>query len=301
MDTKSEIKEGKYFNYTIQKHIELNENEGFYMLIDEFGRKKLLPSEHYLKYNFKIGDEIICRIDHINCSGKVFLEPAHPFYKEGDIYTFIVLQTFIEKNKLGNDIRVIEVEDKLKETATCKIDNTNIRFKQGDEIECKVERIKKGKLYLSYLEENTKPILDIGEYYFFKIIDQKVLNDGRSYYILNDKSGNSYLLNDEYYDHHNLNVGKDIECIVQKFSSKGYYVLEPKHPYYKKGEVYEFTFDRQFASEKEIMTSTFEVVVKDVYNEEVRFITEKVIREKGKLKCKVTGIKKGKPLLVLSN
>ena len=36
-----------------------------------------------------------------------------------------------------------------------------------------------------------------------------------------------------------------IECMIIKFSPKGYYVLEPKHPYYETGKEYSFEFVKQ--------------------------------------------------------
>jgi hypothetical protein len=296
-----EFKEGQYLNYTVLKHIELNKNEGFFMLKDEYGRKKLLPSEHYRKYNFKKDDTITCRVDHINCSGKVFLEPMHPHYEEGKFYTFTVHQSFISKNKLGEEIRIVELVDALEEIAVCRIADTSIRFKPGDEMKCKVERIKKAKLYLTYIGDRSLPLFQIGDYYPFTIIERKDLIDGRNYYILKDEEENSHLLNSEYYDHHDLKIDSKVECVIQKFSSNAYYVLEPRHPYYKIGESYEFKFDRQFASPQEELIGSFEVVVKDVYDEEVRFISDKEIEHTDILHCKVTGIKKGKPLLVLSS
>ena len=80
--------EGQTYKYMIKNHIDLSKNEKFYVLEDQAGRKQLLNSEYYEKYNFKIGQSINCRLDHINCSGKIFLEPEHPFYMEGKVYDF---------------------------------------------------------------------------------------------------------------------------------------------------------------------------------------------------------------------
>jgi len=297
-------KEGEKIEFTIKKLVEFDENEEYYVLEDTSGQKQLLNAKYYKNYHFKIGQNIICKIDHINCSGKIFLEPEHPFYKENEIYEFIIDTVKKTKNRLKENIFHINSTDKTGNTATCITENISEEdYKPGQKIRYKIDRIKKGKLYLSIINENTADDLIPGIYYKFKIDAVQTLKDGIKYYILSDTKNRKHLLQYDFYKHHYLTVGQIIECTVIKFSSKGYPVLEPKHPYYKNGKKYQFDFVKQEKDFKGEITGNYTITVKDVFGENVQFMSsEKLSVQKiksGKIQCKVTGIKKGKPLLVV--
>ncbi|MCF6365209.1 MAG: hypothetical protein L3J35_03310 [Bacteroidales bacterium] len=295
-------KEGESIRFKINKHIELSENENYYVLKDEFGRKQLLKSDFYENYNFKIGQDIICRVDHINCSGKIFLEPEHPFYKEGKIYDFKINKAEITKDRTGKGVVSIKFIDNIGNVATCTLGSADFQeYTVGRHLSCKVERIKKGKLYLSLVNQKSQVDFNKGEYYKFKISDIKTLKDNIKYYILTDEQNNINLLKCEFYRHHNLKKGQIIECTIIKYSSKGYYILEPKHPYYEIGKTYEFEFVKEEKDAKSKITGDYDITVKDIFGEYVKFMSEKSLLIDGinpkSLKCKVSGVKKGKPLL----
>jgi len=299
-----EYKEGSNIKFLIKKHIELSENEKYFVLEDKNGRKHLLKSDLYKKYNLKIGDNISCKIDHINCAGKIFLEPKHPFYNEGEIYSFKIHKIEIIKNRLGKDVILLSFTDKLNNIATCKIENKKISdFKINEQINCRVELIKKGQLYLSFINPDNERNIKIGKYYNFIIVDVKVLRDGFKYYILEDKIQQTHLLRYEFYENYNFIIGKKIKCQILKFSSEGYYILEPKHPYYEIGKIYNFSFIKQLKDTTNNYTGNYEIIVKDIFDKEIIFTSNKKVSLNNifsdKIKCKVIGIKKGKPLLLL--
>ena len=62
--------------------------ESFFILQNSFGGKHLLKAISYTHYDLQIDTTINCKIDKINCSGKIYLEPENPIYKEGKIYDF---------------------------------------------------------------------------------------------------------------------------------------------------------------------------------------------------------------------
>ena len=78
------FKVGESYSFQIFKTVDIS-NEEFYMLLDPNGNKYLLPAINYKPYNFKIGEWIKCRIDKINCTGKMYIEPNHPVYKENTV------------------------------------------------------------------------------------------------------------------------------------------------------------------------------------------------------------------------
>lgn len=297
--------EGNTYSFTIKNQIELPENEKFYVLEDQTGRKQLLNSDYYEKYDLKIGQNINCRLDHINCSGKIFLEPEHPYYKEGEYHDFLINEIGLNLNKFDNYYTEIKAFDAIGNEAICKIDDESYEnFSAGQIIRCKVERIKKGKLHLSLENNRSSADFKRGDYYMFFVHDIRILSDNVKYYILSDDQNSNYLLKFEYYNHHKLSVGQTIKCSVIKYSSKGYYILEPKHPYYEIGKSYEFEFINEEKDSKGIFTGNYDITVKDIYNENIKFISSEslseIIKKHEMLNCKVIGIKKGKPLLSFS-
>lgn len=299
-------KEGEKIEFKIKKIIKTEDDEEFYVLEDNSGYKQLLSAKYYKNYQFKTGQKINCKIDHINCSGKIFLEPEHPFYKENEIYEFTIDSIKKTENRLKENVFHLNSKDKIGNTATCITEDiSGNKYKEGQKIKYKIVRIKKGKLYLSIVSQSSTDDLKPGVFYKFKIEDIRILNDGFKYYILSDKKNRKHLLKYEYYTHHNLNIGQTIKCTVIKYSSKGYNVLEPKHPFYKKGKKYSFELVKQEKDFKGKITGNYNITVKDVFGENIHFqsLESVIIKNKKpeKLICLVNGIKKGKPLLIYKN
>jgi hypothetical protein len=142
--------EGKWFPFKIHNLVQLQDDEWYYVLQDINGMKHFMPAENYKHYGFNPGDEILCKIDRINCTGRIFLEPNHPHYKEGEIYYFDVIslsdqgneKVLIVREILGNSIEVPVYK------------NMNTDLKEVKKIRCIVKTITKGK-----------PILDIDSDY----------------------------------------------------------------------------------------------------------------------------------------
>jgi len=139
-----ELSEGKWFPFKIHNLVQLQDDEWYYVLQDINGMKHFMPAENYERYGFNTGDEILCKIDRINCTGRIFLEPKHPYYKEGEIYFFDVIirldqgseKELIVKDLLGNSIKV----------PVCT--NKYIDSKEEKKVRCLVKTITKGKIIL---------------------------------------------------------------------------------------------------------------------------------------------------------
>jgi len=293
MPDKVQYKEGSNVEFIIKNQINLADNETYFVLEDKNGRKQLLKADYYKKYNLKIGSKVNCKIDHINCAGKIFIEPKHPYYEEGKIYNFTINELKIIKNRLGKDALLIRTLDKLNNIAFCKIEYEDFsKFELHQQINCKVELIKKSKLYLTFINSKNKS-KEIGKFYDFIIKNIKTLTDNFMYYILEDNEKKEYILRFEYYTHHNLQIEQKIKCRLVKFSSEGYYIIEPKHPFYKINKIYDFKILTQ---KKDNITGNYNITVEDVYKQEVKFVASKHFTDK-KISCKTIGLKKGKPLL----
>ena len=95
------LEEGHIYPFLIRKQIELP-NGGFaWILEDEQGVKHTLSADYYHDYSFKPGDKIRCKVDKINCTGKIYLEPEHPYYRQGRTYEFDVVSGLVMPDIFG--------------------------------------------------------------------------------------------------------------------------------------------------------------------------------------------------------
>jgi len=142
------LSEGNWFPFRIHKLVQLQDDAWYFVLQDINGMKHFMPAEYYESYGFKPGDEISCKIDRINCTGRIFLEPKHPYYLEGEIYIFDLVsvlnedgeRTLIVKGKEGNKMEVLLGTNK----------NIDINYKK--KVRCLVKSIKKGKPNLEIIK-----------------------------------------------------------------------------------------------------------------------------------------------------
>lgn len=138
------LAEGNWYTFRVHNLIQLQDDAWYYVLQDINGLKHFLSAENYDGYGIKQGGDISCKIDKINCTGRIYLEPRHPYYSEGEIYDFETVQilksgahtTLIVKEYGGNQVEIpLEEQQELK-------------FKSKKLIQCLVKSIKKGILIL---------------------------------------------------------------------------------------------------------------------------------------------------------
>jgi hypothetical protein len=104
-DGKIKLEEGLILEFMVQNKVKLQDDLDYYVLEDPNGTRHFIEAGLYSRYNIKTGEQIHCRIDKINCTGRVFLEPLHPYYKEGRLYDFLLLS---HQRKDGKNHLVIE-------------------------------------------------------------------------------------------------------------------------------------------------------------------------------------------------
>ncbi|MGE0088391.1 MAG: hypothetical protein AB7S50_02825 [Bacteroidales bacterium] len=294
--------EGDFYQFKIIDYTEIPDtNDSFFILKNQWGGKHLLKAFPFKHYNLTVGIDITCRIDKINCSGKIFLEPENPFYKPGEIYDFDVIRFSTHTNSVGEKESIIIVKDRFGHENSCSMPENLNPEDIGERIKCKVVRIKKGQLFLIHSEtENTRKLLQIGEKYAFTVYELKDLN-GVKYYILHDGFGNSYSLKMDMYKHYNLCIGRQVECTVTKFDTDGQLKIEPNHPHYKIGKTYPFKFLR-IENDPDLLDKNSKIIIViDVFGIETKVssfkpeIFNKPMPEY--LHCLVEGVRKGKAIL----
>jgi hypothetical protein len=142
------LSEGGWFSFRIHNLIQLQDNEWYYVLVDSNNMKHFMPSGYYTSYGFKINDVIRCKIARINCTGRIFLEPEHPYYSEGKTYLFEIVS---ERSTEGNDEfnEMLCVKDILGNCIEVALrGNTILKSTSNNNVPCMVKSIRKGQLIL---------------------------------------------------------------------------------------------------------------------------------------------------------
>lgn len=132
--------EGEEHPFEISNCIQLQDNELYYVLCDVNHLKHFMPAKPYENYNLKIGTVITCRIDKINCTGRIHLEPRHPVYERAKEYLFKLKNDthscddsfILVKDLYGNEIKIAYP------------DPQNLIREKHSHIKCKVIAVKKG-------------------------------------------------------------------------------------------------------------------------------------------------------------
>lgn len=242
----SRLTEGATYPFRILKSVSLGPDDEWYVLEDPLGFKILMPKGYYRDYGFVAGQTIRCRVDKINCNGRMFLEPMHPQYAEGQVYPFDVNGSGHRINILDQEEFYLQVSDVYGNNWEVMTNRPELVDLPPDRLNCLVKRIKKGRLFLEIQgEERPAGGLTPGRTYGFAIVDERVgPDDGHSYYILKDSKGNRHLLRKKYYLHYGYRKGMRIRCKVERLGTEGHYFLEPEHPCYRPGKSYSFPVDR---------------------------------------------------------
>ncbi len=225
------FEEGQVCEFTVNSRIQLPpDDENYFILISSYNTKHLLREKPYLDYGLCQGQKILCRIDKINCSGKIFLEPEHPVYKEGNVYEFPVISYEHIIKSEGQTETIFIVEDYRKHKFYVNV--TSNEFPNEKMISCRVDRIKKGKLYLSAADHKQEYDNFKTEVFFDFIIDSTAtLAEDEEYFVLKDARNMSHYLRKKYYEGYGFSAGDKIKCryIAQPALFRHY--LEPEHPF----------------------------------------------------------------------
>ena len=242
---KLKLEEGFTYPFKITGKIDLPDSNEYFILEDPNEVKHLLLTHYYKNFNFKLGQTIQCRIDKINCNGKIYLEPEHPHYKLDHAYDFPFQSIEDYMDNIGKLHQFAIFTDTFNNEIKIPAETIPVKIDSGVHVKFMVSRIKKGRVYLSSngLKEEYNHFEE-GKYYYFRIVQFRLYPDNRSYYILKydhetDQEGYTYKLRSKYFEKYDFKIGQSIQCRMIQEDKETY--LEPKHPYYTIGK--EYTFD----------------------------------------------------------
>lgn len=288
------LEEGKTYTFNALKTVELPGGEVNLMLAGPDGEKYLLPLTYYRGYNLVSPGFVQCKIDKINCSGKVFLEPLNPWYSEGESYGFDVRYKSEYSDSNGIRRRSITVSDRLGNLINVPAELLIGLPEEAEKISLKIERISKGKLYFTRRREaDDLERLEEGKSYDFRILKTVSGPDDEPCYAAADIYGNVHLLQVRYYSHYGFKVGASFRGKVVRYSSGSRKSVEPENPWFKPGDKIQITV----ASCAPIETG--EGFICDGFDDSGfnHTLTLSEVPAGNCLICRVIKIRKGKPVL----
>ena len=291
------FEKGSWYSFTISGLTNIPEKGDCYVLSHESGRKMLLKSSFYAKYNFLLGQNIECKIDKVNCSGQVFLEPKHPIYAEGNLYSFPLIKVNKEEKSLFN-ATVKDVFDNEIDVFIPQIK----RYKINDSILLKVVQVKKGA---AVLQQDKPEVITTLEKQIGKKMKLRITNitkyNSEDYYILTEENIDKAKLKVKHFKKYGFAIGDEISCQVTGFDLNNSIVVEPVNPWYVVGKSYLFKVDSIVEYVDLEGNISYNVIVLDIVKNKcgVKVDDHAVTRisKMNKIKCKVKGFRKGRPQL----
>ncbi len=290
------LTEGNRYDFRIIRSVILPDETRNWLLTHDGEDRYLLPQAYYQDYGIAEGMVIRCKVDKINCTGKIFLEPEHPVYKEGEVYTFTFIRSEVLPDNSLSRFRRWVLKGLKEDEHDCIGEMDVSSLKQGHPVKVRITMIRKGKLILEPVGD-TPPLMEEEKGYPFIIL--KETEEGM--FLAEGPGGIKTWLDKKHYPQYGLRPGKRFTGYFVKWRFNGTPHVEPEHPEYRPGEVYPFQVLRYaFYShpfEKELPV----FVVRDCYGNEIKvyragdLTCEKDVPES--LLCKVVRLKKGKPVL----
>lgn len=230
------------YNFTVEKKIEFD-NRNFWVLLGPDKRKYLLDCKDYSSYNIHLNDILDCRIDKVNCKGEVFLEPLHPYYREGAVYSFRVITLEDRIDKSGMKTRVVILGDNYQNKLIAPIEYFSDGIPGiGSDIDLKIGQIVKGIIHISGLSDSGQSEKsDEGRTSDFLIVGESTGVDGKVYLIIEDLKNVRYTIPKEYYLHYKFKEGDTFRGSFIKYKEGLGVNIEPVSPFFTPGNTYEFT------------------------------------------------------------
>lgn len=287
------LEEGKAYDFINIKSITLPGGDANLMLAGPDGKKYLLPLHHYDEYGLPDKSGIRCKVDKINCSGKVFLEPEHPFYKEGESYLFTIVSELPPVDE-RTDERVIRVRDDEDRVFILPASLLKEHPASERKTRLRIERITKGKIIFNpQRKRDDLTDFEEGKSYSFRVDRIITAPDYEAYYVVIDIHGREHLLNKRYYSHYGFKPGNEFTGKVIRYGAGRGKSIEPQNPWYTPGDIIEVTVSSS------VEASSGEGYLSEVFdaNGFRHSILSSSPPGKSFVRCKVVKLKKGRPVL----
>lgn len=291
------LKEKQSYVFKVVRMITLPDDTRSWVLTHTGADRYMLPCELYTDYGIAEGIRIRCRVDKINCTGRIFLEPEHPYYREGGDYHFTFIRDLPIEDAAGNHLWQLELAGIHGDRHHCLSLQRAHRYKIGDPVPVRLISVKKGRLefILSDLEENR--VMQAGA-----VSEWTITGDADDeHWLILGPLGIKSKLEKGYYPNHGLKTGSVFRGSLQKWQDEGLPLIEPEHPVYRPGQVYLFQIQSPAETNPPDETHGAFLVVTDCFGHQIKvFQHEPQLPDAGQtgaIRCRVVRLKRGVPVL----
>jgi hypothetical protein len=151
------LEAGAEYDLEIIRTIRIPCDQEYFIATDVNGMRHLIPVVYYTHYRIKPGNRVRCRLDRINCLGRFYFEPEHPFYRVGLSYKFEVVDIKSYGTARHPDYYIASVKDVF----GIRLDTE--KFRPGPNVQpessistliCNVKKIKKARPVLEVSDPN---------------------------------------------------------------------------------------------------------------------------------------------------
>jgi hypothetical protein len=230
------LTEGEEHVFRVEKLVSVSSPDDNFILKGPGGRKFLLPADRYRHYGISPGQNVTCKIDRINCNGRIFLEPQNPHYSAGKSYMFPVKSYGTRVDYSGEYVKVAIVEDIFGNSYPVTADSVNSSGSSLTEISLRVQEISKGRLIF----ERFKPVraeaagsIESGQY---RVEGRAMGFDDKYYFVCSGATGSKHLVSEDHYGYYGLKPGDSFRGEIHSGKDGNEY-LEPDNPFYAKGMI----------------------------------------------------------------
>jgi len=294
------LREKETYRFGVLRRITLPDDTESWVLTLTGEDRYLLPVEYYESYPIVVGETLECRIDKINCSGRIYLEPIHPVYTEGRVIDLILHSTEACTDRAGNTLHkmVLQGDDGAVHTHLCLSAGG---FPTGTNVLAEILQIRKGKLVLMIKDPKPACTMVPGDVVEWTIIETASYCGEEVVVIEGDHGLRTYLTIKDY-PFLNLTSGSSFTGTLVRLEPSGVPLVEPQHPDYQPGNVYTFRVSGStVSSEKDGEIKTI-LLVEDCNGNIIKVYTgqdsdHELLLRSGDLDCLVLRLKKGRPVL----
>jgi hypothetical protein len=291
------LKEKQSYDFKVVRVITLPDDTRSWVLTHTGADRYMLPYELYTDYGIAEGMIIRCRVDKINCTGRIFLEPEHPYYREGEHYSFTLLGESRFEDEAGNRMQQLELAGHHGDYHHHIKPESAHHFAAGDKIEVQILSIRKGSLQLTLVHSDDQTTMQPGELYPFVITEEAEAG----YWTIQGPYGIKARLQMCHYLDHGLSVGSSFTGYFQRWQERGMPLIEPEHPVYRPGRVYLFDVHALGEIDPSDDHEGSFLIVTDCFGHQIKvYQNEPHLPGEGKsdkIRCRVVRLKRGIPVL----
>ena len=255
----------------------------------------LLPQKPYQLYHFSINQTILCKVDKISCSGKIYLEPKHPYYQINNTYLFDFIEIVDAHNLYFQPIKFVVLKDKLNQFIYLPLWTEKSQL--PEQMELRVVRIKKSKIIALPNFEPFDYIPIDGEWNNLKLINAFDMPDEGPFYLFEDDLKKWHIAPKKYFGKELLPIGYTVRAITSKNRTNNYYHFEFEHPNYNYGSEVEFDIVSKNLVDIEKDNSVWQVSLNIAGEPQIVKLPLSCKTKEKKLILKVGLIRKGKLVL----